>query len=142
MSYATLAQLTDRYGLPTLIALSDRAPVPTGLVGTAVVDRALADADAMIDGYLAGRYALPLAAVPELVRDLACTIAFWRLHTHDPDPKTKADYDQAMRTLRDVSTGLVRIPAAGAEPAGPATDGVQFTDRERPVTPENLTGFI
>src|SRR5690606_6605607 len=47
---------------PLLVALTDRAEVATGEIDQDVVDRALADTDAMIDGYIAARYALPLAA--------------------------------------------------------------------------------
>ena len=75
MSYATIAQMTERYSAAMLIALTDRAEVPTGAVDEAVVTRALAEADAMIDGYLAGRYALPLTSTPPLLTDIAQAIA-------------------------------------------------------------------
>ena len=80
MSCATLQQLTDRYGARMLVAITDRAESPTGLVDPEVVARTLADTDAMIDGYLAVRYRLPLASVPALVTDLAQMIAIWKLH--------------------------------------------------------------
>ena len=142
MSYATLAQLTDRYGAAMLIGLTDRATPPTGAVESAVVDRALADTDAVIDSYLAGRYALPLAEVPGLIADLAQAIAVWKLHTYAPDPKIKDDYDQALRSLREIATGAVRIPVAGLEPATTGGTGVRVTDRERPFTEAAMKGFV
>ena len=48
MSYATLAQLTDRYGAALLIGLTDRATPPTGVVAGAVVERALAEVPVLI----------------------------------------------------------------------------------------------
>jgi phage gp36-like protein len=142
LTYATQAQLTDRYGARTLIALTDRAEVATGAIVTAVVDRALADTDAQIDGHLAARYALPLTATPALIADIAQVIAIWKLHPYDPDPKIRRDYDDALRALRDIADGRVKLDLAGAEPEGSGSGGVRITDRERPLTETNLKGFI
>lgn len=142
MTYCTQDQLTDRYGERALIALTDRAETATGAIDADVVARALADTDAQIDGYLAGRYALPLATTPVLVADIAQVIAFWKLHVYDPDPKVRKDYDDALKMLRDIADGRVRLAVAGVEPEVSGSDGVQITDRERPLTAENLKGFI
>lgn len=141
-AYTSLAALTSRFGAAMLIRLTDRDEVPTGSIDQAVVTKACTDASALIDGYLAGRYALPLAAVPPLVATLAEDIAIWRLHTHEPDGKMKADYDAALRSLRDIASGTIRLPVAGVEPASTGTTGALFTDRERPMTEESLKGFI
>jgi phage gp36-like protein len=130
MTYATLAQQTDR------------AAPPAGMVDAAVVDRALADTDAMIDGFVAARYRLPLAEVPSLLADLAQAIAIWKLHRYAPDPKIEADYRDARRTLEAIAAGGVRLPVAGIEPAGTGGSGARITDRERPFTEANLKGFI
>lgn len=143
MSYATLAQMTERYSAAMLVALTDRAEVATGLVDSDIVERALSEADAMIDGYLAGRYALPLSATPPFLSDLAQAIAIWKLHLSEPDPKVTKDYDQALRSLRDIASGALRIPgAAGLEPAATGGSGARITDRERPLTADNMKGFI
>jgi len=142
MSYATLSQLLDRYGAQMLVNLTDRGEVATGEVDGAVVDRSLADADAMIDGYLAGRYALPLSQIPPLVVDLAQVIAIWKLHRYQPDPKIEADYKDARKTLEAISRGDVRLPVEGADPAGTGGTGARITDRDRPFTEANLKGFI
>lgn len=143
MSYCTQSQLTDRVGSAMLIALTDRADVPTGGVVTAVLDRAIADADAVIDGYLAGRYSLPLASTPALITDLSQAISLWKLHVSEPEAKVKADYDAAIRSLRDIAQGVIRLTdVAGIESATSGASGVQITDRERPFTEENMKGFI
>jgi phage gp36-like protein len=143
MSYATLAQMTERYGRAVMVALTDREEVATGEIDEAVVTRALDEAGAMIDGYLASRYALPLSATPPFLTDLAQAIAIWKLHLSEPDPKITKDYDQALRALRDVASGALRIPgAAGVEPAATGGSGARITDRDRPLTAENMKGFI
>lgn len=142
MTYTTLAILTDRFGDRALVDLTDRADPATGAIDVAVIDRALADTDAVIDGYLKGRYVLPLVETPPLLVDIASSIAIYKLHRYTPDEKIKKDYDDAMRSLRDIARGDLRLDVAGAEPEGSGSSGVQATDRERPMTPENLRGFV
>lgn len=142
MAYVTLAQLTDRFGTRMLVALTDRGELATDMIDTGTVDRAIADADAVIDGYLAGRYALPMATTPPLVTDLAQAIVIWKLHTAQPDPKIEEDYKAAIRALRDISAGTIRLPVEGVDQPGTGGTGARLTDRERPLTADNLKGFI
>ncbi|WP_323780146.1 DUF1320 domain-containing protein [Thalassovita sp.] len=142
MSYTSLTDLTDRYGERLLIDLTDRAEVASGVIDADVVDRALADADALIDGYLAARYVLPLAQTPDLVASLAQVITVWNLHVYEPNPKIEADYKAAIRSLEAISKGAIRLSVAGIEPAGDGGGGAVVTDRERPMTAANLKGFI
>lgn len=142
MAYTTLQLLIERFGEPTLVRLSDRAEVPTEVIDTTVVARAIADAEATIDGYLKARYDLPLTAVPPQLAQIAAALVLWNLHQNEPDAKTKADYEVAMRQLREISSGAFLLPIAGAEPAAKAGSGARITDRARPMTESNLTGFI
>ncbi len=142
MTYATLEHLTDRFSEKMLVALTDNGPEPTGAIDEFAIDRALANTDATIDGYLATKYRLPLAEVPPMVRDLAEVIAIYKLHTYDPPAKIKDDHDAAIRQLRDIANGTIRLPIEGSEPADRNDSGVRTSDRERPFSNENLTGFV
>lgn len=142
MPYTSQAQLSDRYGDQLLIRLTDRGETATGSIDTVAIDRALADTDAAIDGYLAARYALPLSETPALIADLAQAIAIYKLHVYAPDPKIEADYKDAMRTLRDIGQGIVRLTVAGIAAEGTDESGARITDRDRPFTEDNLKGFI
>lgn len=141
MTYATLDHLTDRYGADLLVQLTDRGAIATGQIDADVVARALEDTDRFIDGFL-GRYILPLTDVPGLLTDLAQAIAIWKLHRFKPDEKIEADYRDAQRALRDLSMGVITLSVAGVVPAGTGGGGARITDRERPLTAENLKGFI
>jgi phage gp36-like protein len=143
MTYATIQSMTDRVGDAMLVMLTDRGETALGVIDSVVMARALADADAVIDGYLAARYVLPLAATPALIADIAGAITLWKLHVTSPEDKVKSDYDAAIKTLRDIASGLIRVPdAAGAQPASSGDQGVTITDRERPFTADNMKGWI
>ena len=105
MAYTDLAKLTARFGEDLLLQLADRDG--SGAVDDGVVDGAIADTDAAIDGYLAGRYKLPLATTPPLLADLAAAIAIYKLHTYEPDAKIAEDYKDAMRQLRENLKGFI-----------------------------------
>lgn len=141
MTYATLQNLLDRYGLSMLVAATDRGGEATGEVNHDVIARALANADARINSSL-HRYRMPLAEVPPLLVDLAESIAIYKIHRYAPDPKIKDEYDAALRLLAQIAEGTARLPIEGVEPAGAGGTGVQITDRERPLTEANMKGFI
>lgn len=140
MTYVTLPQLTDRFGEQMLIALTDRGQVALGVVDSAVVNRALADTDALIDGYLARRYALPLTVAQPMLVDVAGALAIYKLHLYEAPPKIEADFKEAVKTLVAISAGTITLASAGVEAPSTGTTGVQITDRERPFTEENLSG--
>lgn len=142
MTYATQAELVERFGETMLIDLTDRANPPAGTIDAGVVADALADTDAMIDGYLLGRYLLPLAATPALLKDLAKAIAIYKLHGDSVADKIRADYQDALKTLDKIAAGTIRLNVAGVEPVSSGASGVKTTDRPRDFTPDNLKGFI
>lgn len=143
MPYATLQQLIDKCGERMLVELTDRGEPETGEIVESVVDRELANADAMIDGYLAARYQLPLAEVPALLPPLAVAITIYKLHINSVPEKIEADYKAAVADLDRISRGIIRLPgAAGVEPTSSGASGVLTNDRERPFTETNLKGFI
>lgn len=113
MTYATQQDLVDRYGETEIIQLSDRAN--TGAIDVAVVAAKLADADAEIDGYLVGRYTLPLVPVPGSLPRIACDIARYHLYDDRATEQVTARYKDVIRFLELLAKGTVSL--------GPGTDG-------------------
>ena len=118
MTTATLQDLTDRFGVEGLIALTDRGG--KGEIDQEVVARALADADATISGYV--RPVPEGGGAPLLVR-VACDLAWYFLHDGVAEGPHKVRYDEAMKTLRDIARGVVSLGA----PKTPSRGGV-FSD--------------
>lgn len=80
---------------------------------TAKLDEALRSAQELIDGYLRGRYTLPLAETPTIVRDLARVIARYRLYERRPEgdlPEPVTDtYKNAVKTLEQIRNGRITL---------------------------------
>lgn len=141
MTYATLQNLIDRYGESMLVNATDRGEEATGDIDEDTVARALANADALINGSL-HRYRLPLAQIPPLLVDLAESIAIYKIHRYEPAPKIKDEYKDALRVLAQIAEGTVRLPVEGVDLPGAGGTGVKITDRERPLTEANMKAFI
>lgn len=117
MGYATQADLIVRFGEPELVQLSDR--VGAGVPDAAIVARALEDAAAEIEGYLAARYALPLLNVPGSLVRIACDIARFRLFGDQASAEVRTRYEDARRVLESIARGTVSLglPALTTAPA-------------------------
>lgn len=135
MTYCTQADLIERFGAAEITQLSDRAGL--GTLDSAVIDGAIADADAEIDGYLSGRYALPLANAPAVMSRLACDISRYYLFGHDVTDLVKERYDQAIGYLVKIATGAIGL---GPEDPGPdsGTATIQSDARAFAVGMERL----
>ena len=80
----------------------------------AVVDKAISHACQVADGYLAGRYALPLQSVPTLLNTWCGDIARYWLHKRRINasemPKTlQTAYDDALKMLNLVQNGKMHL---------------------------------
>jgi phage gp36-like protein len=136
VSYATQQDLIDRFGNAEILALADRDG--DAAIDAAVMSGALADADSEIDGYLAKRYGLPLASVPDRLKRVAADLARFNLHTNDPPEYVQKAADDARRWLRDVANGLVEL---GVDPPPTATGGAEVQGPGRLFDAASLKGF-
>lgn len=108
MSYCNAADLVNQFGQTELIELTDRENL--GTVSDEVVSAAVARTDAEIDGYLRGRYDLPLpAAAAAQVNGIACDVTRYRLFGARATEEVRARYKDAAAWLRDVAAGRVRL---------------------------------
>ncbi len=113
--YATLQDMQSRFGIDLLRV----AAVPgTDTLDEAVITQALADASSLIDGYLAGRYPLPLAHVPTALVPICCDIARHRLYGEQSPEQIGKRYDAALSFLKSVGKGELAL--------GLAADGEQL----------------
>lgn len=124
MPYCTQADLVDRFGEDELLALA-RDETGTA-IDTAVVERACDDASGEIDGYVsAAGYPVPLSPVPRIVIANACDIARYRLYDEHASDQVQKRYDDAVKFLRSVSRGDVKL-GISTGPASSSAGDVQM----------------
>ena len=111
MDYCTIEDIETHTSTPTLIQL-------TSDDGQEVVDRVVAQeailySSTIIDGYLRGRYSLPLNTHFPLLRILAIDLSIHRLYTRrmrDEMPEViENNYKNAISTLKDIQKGVISL---------------------------------
>lgn len=111
MSYCTLDDIKEQIPEDELIQLTDDEDL--GVVDTSVTDRAIADADAEIDGYCGKRYGVPISPTPAIIRKVSVDIAIYNLFSRrqgaDEDRRTR--YKDAIKFLENVAKGVVTLGA-------------------------------
>jgi phage gp36-like protein len=142
MTYIDQTALVERHGSQILQDLTDKSDPPAGAINALTVATACAEASALIDGYASARYKTPLNPVPPQIPPIARAIAFYKLHSFEPDPKIVTEYKDALAHLKQIGHGTLRLPSEGIEPTGVGSTGAQVTDRERPMTAAKMKGFI
>ena len=141
--YATKAQMVERFGEQELIELTDRDG-STGAIVDEVLDAALADAAADIDGYLGGRYPLPLAVVPRVLNRHACDLARYYLYDNrleDSHPAARR-YNASIRLLEQVSKGTVQLGLDAQGETLETHDQAEMQSQPSVFSREQSKGFI
>ena len=136
MNYCSQDDLIKRYGQDELIELTDEAAI--GTIDASKVTQAISDACATIDGYLAGRYQLPLANVPTVLNRLAAEIARYFLWDDGASESVLKRYEDAITFLVSVSKGIVALSlsdtgqkAETSDCAEMVSDGHVFSRRDK-----------
>lgn len=112
--YITEAQFEQRFGVGETSDL---------LSNGASFAEAENDAASLIDGYLAGRYTLPLVSVPAIVTGWAGDITRFKLWDDHAPEEVRRRYEDALGALKMLAQGLISLP--------PGSDG---TPSVQPVT--------
>lgn len=111
MSYSVLEDIQIRISENILIQLTD--DTDSGAVDSSKVEAAVEWADEIIDGYIRGRYTLPLTEIPGLIRNISVDLAIYRLYTRRmtadiPESITNI-FKSSLKILSDIQTNKVSI---------------------------------
>jgi phage gp36-like protein len=107
--YTTLVNLKNYLPASILQQLTDDNHLDK--IDDEKLDFAVGQASNFIDGYLRGRYSLPLATVPDMIVDVATKLSGYFLFKRaliQTLPETiKEDYDYSIGILRDIQKGRI-----------------------------------
>ena len=113
MFYCTIEDIETQASTPTLIQLSSDNGQEE--VNRVVVEEAIIYSSTLIDGYLRGRYTLPLNIHFPLLRILAIDLSIYRLYSrrmrNEMPEVIQKNYDNAISTLRDIQKGVITLQA-------------------------------
>lgn len=141
--YCSLEDMRTRFDHTELIQLTDKDG-SAGDVVESVLSHAITDACATIDGYIGGRYKLPLVNAPSVLTRTACDLARYYLYDDqlgDEHQVTKR-YQSAIRYLEQVSAGKVQL-GIHTPSSAPSTTNTAIVDSAGSVfARERSKGFI
>lgn len=151
MSYSTRTEVRDMVKDDALNAIIGDTfiedPVEREELVSPIIDAAIADADAEIDGYLAKRYAVPLSPAPKVINKFSKDIAVYNLFSRigideSTDQKTYLNrYNAAIKFFELVADGKVSIGTEADDPASAAATGFSAKSNTRLFTRGSMRGM-
>lgn len=149
-----IAQRSDR-GLPRLTTselltaaaagedlssytVDEQAAVAAAL---ALINSKLLDAESTVNGFLSGRYAVPLITVPRLVMTITCDLTRYALYDDMATEAISNRNADALKLLRSISKGEISLGIDGAGNKPKTNDGAQLVSNGR-VFGRQDRGFI
>ena len=112
-----------------------------------LIDAAIGDADAEIDGYLAKRYAVPLTPAPKVINKFSKDIAVYNLFSRigideSSEQKTYLNrYNAAIKFLTLVAEGKVSLGVDAEDPATAAATGCAVKSNTRLFSRDSMRGM-
>lgn len=139
MAYCTRGDLVQRFGEREIADLLDRNT--DGQDDQQALSSRVQDADALIDGYLGAKYAVPIiGSIPQAIKLIACDIVRYLLWDDRAPDEVRKRYEDAVNRLKDYARGIMVLP--DLEPAPTNTSGgVDYYAEERVFTRDTLAGF-
>lgn len=116
MSYSSQTDLTNEIGEATVRELSD--DLNSGSIDSDKVNRAISNADAVIDAHIRSHYSVPLSSTPALIRKLSVDLATFNLYSRrgalfDIPNWIDTRQKDAMKMLASIRDGKIDL---GIEP--------------------------
>ena len=114
---------------------------------TPIVEQAIADADAEIDGYLAKRYKVPFGKTPQVINKFAKDIALYNMVSrkgvdeNDREKTYLTRYNAAIAFLTKVAEGRISIGVSEKNTEDAARIGFSMSNSPRLFSRGNMKGW-
>jgi len=141
--YCTLEDIKKAISEKNLIELTDDQG--GGAIDTEKVQDAIEYAEQLINGYLRGRYPIPLEPVPELIRRLAVDIAVYQLYSRrfelDMPESMIQRRKETIKLLELIQAGKIQIGVETSDSPGQGYYRVSKNDEDREFSKTLLNRF-
>jgi phage gp36-like protein len=138
MAYSTLDDIKAHIPEENLIQLTDDENL--GTINQTRIDEAIEYADEIINGYLRGRYTLPLSPVPGLITKLSVDLAIFHLYSRRLElemPESMMQrYKNAIKLLEQIQRGLITLGVDSDVTPEPGEYKTSKTSNDRIFTEE------
>lgn len=121
--YAILADMTSLFSEAEMLELSNLDYPDATTINEPVVTRAIADAQAQIDAYLAVRYITPLVVIPAVLRNYTCDVARYILDKDKPREEVTRRRDLVFYFLKDLAANKASLPGIAEGTDGSTVPG-------------------
>lgn len=138
--YCTLEDMVNRFDLNELIQLSNNSG--QGVINSQVVEAAIRDASNLIDGYISGRYTLPLTNVPAVLTKQCADIARYNLYDNAVSEVVEKNYKAALDYLMQVGKGHLKLGLSTDSQAAESDQMIQMESTATVFGRDTSKGFI
>ena len=142
--YATVEQMTSRFGETEMIRLSEHEDRTAEAVNDAKIEIALVDASTQADSYLRSRYRLPVANPPaDLVRAV-CHLARFDLANGartEPTEQMRLSRKEIIAWLEKIASNLINLDIPSIGGTTDASHGARISDRPGKLSARELAGL-
>lgn len=138
--YCTLDDMVNRFDLNELIQLTSESG--QGVINEQVVEAAIQDASNLIDGYISGRYALPLTSVPALLTKQCADIARYNLYDNAVSEVVEKNYKAALDYLMQVGKGTLKLGLSNDSQAAESDQMIEIESSTTVFGRDVSKGFI
>lgn len=129
--YLSVADYVARYGEQEAVRLTSEAQPPAR--DDVKIERAIEDAEEVVEGYVSRRYPLPLPEVPRVLVTWVATLTREALHKTAPTQAVKDAADRTRQQLREVAQGLFKLLVDdGTEAETVGGEQLSMTSGDRP----------
>lgn len=112
MSYCTIDDIKNVLSERELVNLTNDNPSQSTCIDKNRFEAVCLVTDSLINGYLRGRYELPLKSTPEFVKQIAQDICAYRLYSRRPCEIPEhiiKNYEYAINNLKEIKKGNLSL---------------------------------
>jgi phage gp36-like protein len=136
--YVDPREYVQKFGYSEAVILCDQHDL--NRIDTSKILKALQDATALVDGYLAKKYLVPLSPIPSMISAITANIARYMLHTENIQEVVEKNYTQDIRKLNDIAAGKLNLSVTLADSVS-VGHGPSFVASKRIFTRDKLRGY-